>query len=427
MKIYFYTFGCKVNSFETAAMQRLFALDGFEITDSAADADVAVINSCTVTAAGDKKVRRFLRGVKRENPSCVTVLCGCFPQAYPSLAAGYPDADIVTGTGNRGEVPGLVRRFLDGRSRIVAVSDNKCKGFEHLTVGHIDRRTRAFLKIEDGCDRFCAYCVVPYARGPVRSLPPDLLVRDVRALCGEGYREIVLSGINLSFYGRGEGYGLADAVESVCALDGVERVRLGSLEPDLLSGDALIRLSRCKKLCPHFHLSLQSGSNSTLRRMGRRYDAALYASVVDRLRELFDRPTFTTDVIVGFPGESEDEFRESLRFVEALGFLKVHVFPYSMRPGTAAAALDGHLDKRVKSERARLMSDACEGARSRVMHGFVGSRARVIAEQPSDAGFTGYTDRYLPAVIEGGRVKGGDIATGTITRIEDGRAVLSAD
>ncbi len=426
MNVFYCTFGCKVNSFETAAIQALFERDGHGVAPSPEQADVAVVNSCTVTAAGDKKVRRLLRGIKRANPACTTVLCGCFPQAYPSLAAEYLDADIVTGTGNRADVPRLVERYMRERSRIVSVVDNRDKGFEHLGVNRLEGHTRAFLKIEDGCDRYCAYCVVPYARGPVRSLALDKLIRDAEVFRDGGYRELVLSGINLSFYGRDIGLGLADAVEAVCALDGIERVRLGSLEPDLLSDDTLKRLAGCEKLCPHFHLSLQSGCDSTLRRMGRRYDTALFSAVADKISALFKRPAFTTDVIVGFPGESEAEFSESLRYVGDFGFLKVHVFPYSLRPGTAAACLEGHLDRGTKAARARLMSDACEQARAAVMRGFVQSTVRVIAEQPSDAGFTGYTDRYLPALVRGEHIRCGDVVRGRVTDCSDGRVIVEA-
>lgn len=425
MKIYVKTFGCKVNSFESAAMAELLYEKGFQAADSELAADAVIVNSCTVTANGDKKTRQYLRRVKRENPECAVMLSGCFAQAFPERAAGIPEADVVCGTGNRAAAVELLCEFLKNRERAVEIVPNKEKTFEPLAASEPDGHTRAFLKIEDGCERYCSYCIVPYARGPVRSLPLDELKARVEELARNGFAEIVLSGINLSCYGRGEGRDLAHAVSVTASVEGIERVRLGSLEPDLLSDDMLDRLAAEKKLCPQFHLALQSGCDATLKRMNRHYTAAEYSAVAERIRARFERPTLTTDLIVGFPGESESDFEESLAFAESFGFLKIHVFPYSLRDGTAAAKLPEHIDKTEKERRAALMGLAAERSRERVMRSFVGRKARVILEQPQEGGgFTGYTDRYLPALVLGEGLKERETVMGTIETIADGVCVI---
>lgn len=424
VKAYIHTFGCKVNSYESAAMAQLLAHSGYEAAPDEKSADIVVVNSCTVTAGGDRKVAQYLRRVRRDNPGAILVLSGCLPQAYPEKAAQLEGVDIVTGTGNRGALPGLIADFLAGRIKTVDILANSQKEFEPLSAESIEGHTRAFLKIEDGCDRFCAYCIVPHARGPVRSMPLQAVADAAARFAAAGYREIVLSGINLSFYGRGQGYDLADAVDAVCAVPDTLRVRLGSLEPDLLTDDMLRRLAGQNKLCPHFHLALQSGCDATLARMNRRYDTALFCDIAVRIRHHFPRPTFTTDVMVGFPGETEADFAQSLAFVRGFDFLKCHIFPYSARPGTAGAALEGQLSKTEKDRRAAAMADAAEETRARVLASFVGQPARVILEQPDGEGFGGYTDRYLPALVTGTCLHTGDVVTGAIRRVENGRCVI---
>ncbi len=427
MKIFLYTFGCKVNSFETAAMAELLASCGHEIVHTAGDADAVVINSCTVTANGDKKVRQYLRRIKRDNPAVITVLTGCFPQAFPELAAEYTEADLIMGTGNRKELPALLAQFVKDREKRTDILSNKEKGFELLRAETLEGHTRAFLKIEDGCERFCAYCIVPFARGPVRSMPIEKLVEQVELFACGGYKEVVLSGINLSCYGREEGLTLADAVERAAAVDGIERIRLGSLEPDLISEETWRRFASVDKLCPQFHLALQSGCDQTLRRMNRKYTTAEYLAVADRVRALFDRPTFTTDVMVGFAGETEQEFAESLRFVREFGFLKCHIFPYSIRTGTAGARMPDQVEKSVKEARAAQMAQAAAEARNEVLRSFVGAAARVILErrQP-DGSFDGYTDRYLPALVQGTGLAEHDMVCGRIDRIEGDHCIVLA-
>ena len=319
--------GCKVNQNETGALQQLFFENGYEIVGPEDAADVYIVNSCTVTAGGDKKSRQWLRRCKRETPAAVTVLTGCYPQAFPTEAEAVTEADIVTGTRMRSKLVADVQQFLQTGERVVDIAAHTTNElFEELPSEQPLGHTRAFLKIEDGCNRACAYCIIPKARGRVRSRGLDNVLAELHHLAAEGYREVVLSGINLCCYGRDIGSSLAEVVELAAAVPGIERIRLGSVEPDLLPDETLQRLAAVPKLCPQFHLSLQSGCVKTLQAMNRHYTPAQYAEVIRKMRALFDRPVFTTDVIVGFPGESEADFAESLAFVQQIEFLKVHVF-----------------------------------------------------------------------------------------------------
>lgn len=410
MNVYFYTFGCKVNQYETAAMSEMFLKKGFELSDSEETADVVVVNSCSVTQAGDRKSLRRLRQARAAGK--VTVLCGCFPQAFPDKAAEAFEADIVSGNSNRAELPALVKSFLEKRERVVSVKPHDGgEAFEPLGATQPQGRTRAFLKIEDGCNRFCTYCIVPYARGRVRSLPISEISRLAAEIAAAGFKEMVLTGINLSSYGQDCGLNIADAARAAMA-EGIERLRLSSLEPDLLTDDIIARLAAIKGLCAHFHLALQSGCDKTLSAMHRRYDAAGYTAVAQKLKTAFENAAFTTDVIVGFPGETEEDFLQSAEFISNFGFLKCHIFPYSRRSGTVAAGLGGQLSKAVKEERARRLAAICEQSRRRILSSAVGHKVKVIAERPGASGLlTGFSDEYFPVEIRREGVEVGDVGT----------------
>ena len=308
MRVCFYTLGCKVNLNETGALEQMFRGAGFTIVPEGEEADVFVVNSCTVTNFGDQKSRKWLRRAKRENPGAVTVLTGCYPQAFPEEAAQFMEADLVCGNGDRKAILDNVLKLLDGHERIVAVTPHQ-RGelFEELPVERFETHTRAFIKVEDGCNRQCAYCVIPRARGPVRSRAEDSILKELRQLAASGYREVVLSAISLPSYGLDTGTNLVELVEKCAQVEGIERIRLGSLDPDMLTPEFITRLAAVEKLCPQFHLSLQSGCTSTLRRMRRVYTAEQYAQVVDQIRAAYgERPvSFTTDCICGFPGETQ--------------------------------------------------------------------------------------------------------------------------
>lgn len=414
MRVSFYTLGCKVNQNETGALAQLFEQNGFTVVESGEAADVYVVNSCTVTNFGDQKSRKWLRRAKRENPGAVTVLTGCYPQAFPEEAAAIAEADVVTGSGNRRSILEDVMQVVNGeRDKVVDIRPHqKGEAFEELPMDRFADHTRAFVKIEDGCGRQCAYCVIPRARGPVRSRSEQSILEELRRLADAGYREVVLTAISLLSYGRDTGTCLADLVERAAGVEGIERIRLGSLDPDLLTDRDIARLAAVDKLCPQFHLSLQSGCSKTLRAMRRPYTAEQYAAVADKLRAAFGdgNVSLTTDVIVGFPGETEDDFVQSLAFVTQQKFLKVHVFPYSRREGTPAYDYPGQLPEHEKESRSRRMTDAVEAVRGRLAQAMAGQQAEVLLETPlSSTLFTGYTRQYLPVVVNAPGHQSGDI------------------
>ncbi len=403
MKIFYQTFGCKVNSFETSAVANILSQHGFCSTEDKSLADIVFINSCTVTETGDSKTQKFMRSIKASNPNCIIVLSGCFPQASPETAKNIPEADIICGNKNRKDIPFLLSQFIKDKHQIIEIPQHQ-KGdrFESIESPIHIKHTRAFIKIQDGCDRFCAYCIVPYARGPVRSLSLELIKQQAETLAKKGYKEVVVSGINLSRYGVDLNLNLADAVQAISENDEIKRIRLGSLEPDLLTDDILQRLSSMKKICPSFHLSLQSGSNETLKRMNRRYSAEQFVEVKKKIETLFDSPTFTTDIIVGFPGETEQEFNDSLDFVKSMRFLKCHVFPYSKRKGTKAAGFPDQVPEQTKKERSQIMNALCESIREQIIKSYDNKTVEVLTEKQNKQGFfTGYTSHYIPAKVFG--------------------------
>ena len=395
MKIAYYTLGCKVNQYETEAMREMLEAGGYTAVEPEEEPDVFLLNSCTVTAESSRKTRQILRKYRRMLPRAVTVLVGCMPQAFPKEAEALPEADIVLGNRDAGLVADALRRYqLDGQ-RIVEVSPHeKGERFTSPPVSRFSEHTRAFMKIEDGCDRYCAYCIIPTARGRVRSRPIEDIRSEAVRLAAAGYKEIVLVGINLSAYGKGEAYDLADAVEAVCAVEGVERVRLGSLEPDQMDDRMLDRLAAQVAFCPQFHLSLQSGCDRTLKAMNRHYDAAFYRELTGRIRARFQNPAFTTDIMVGFPGETEADFAESAAFAEEIGFAKAHVFAYSRRSGTAADRMEGQISKQDKESRSRRMIAATEETRGAFLASQVGLTCPVLFETCVDGILEGCTPNY---------------------------------
>ena len=411
MKAFFHTLGCKVNQYETEAMRGLMAAAGFETGDytpgdTLGENAVVVINSCTVTGESDRKLRQLLRRCRRDNPDCILVLTGCMPQAFPAAAEALHEADIVLGNAARSVLPERVNQFCTLGQRIVDVSAHKGE-IERMSIRGFEGHTRAFVKIEDGCDRFCSYCIIPYARGRVRSRTPEDIRAELAGLAEKGYTEVVLVGINLTAYGSEQGLTLADAVETACAVPGIRRVRLGSLEPDHMTPELIRRLAAQEKLCPQFHLSLQSGCDDTLRRMNRHYTSAEYAAVCAELREAFPHCALTTDVMVGFAGETEEEFARSLAFVEQIAFARVHVFAYSRRPGTKAAELPGQVSAAVKTERSHRMASAAADSAARYHAEWVGQTVEVLAEtEHEDGTVDGYTPQYVPVRIRGGAVSG---------------------
>ena len=419
MKAAVYTLGCKVNQYESQVIAESLAAHGYEIVDASQQADVYIVNSCTVTSESDRKTRQVVRRLRRINPQAAVLLTGCMPQAYPDKANALTAADIVVGNRDNAKIPDILDRYFAEPQRLLLTEPHRAgDAFAPCCVHTFGGKTRAEIKIEDGCNRFCSYCAIPYARGRVRSKALDDIRAEAAALGEAGYCEIVLVGINLSAYRDGDA-DICDAVRAASEHKNVRRVRLGSLEPDHLTDDVLLRLSRCEKLCPQFHISLQSGCNATLRRMNRHYTAAEYADLCAKLRRLFPDCTLTTDIMVGFPCETEDDHRQSLRFAETIGFEKVHVFPYSPRSGTRAAAMDGQVPKAVKEQRAAEMIAATNEIRQTFLQLQIGRSVDVLVED----GREGYTANYTPVHIEGDCPPSGSMVWVQITGVHHGQCV----
>ena len=394
MKIAFYTLGCKANQFETQALERLFAERGHEIVPFDGFADVYVVNTCTVTALSDKKSRNAARRCKKHNPAARLVLCGCYAQVKPQEARALCGADAVIGTPDKSRVVSIVEELAPDGVRDLWHEAPPL--FDVLPAGGLSGRTRALLKVQDGCRNFCTYCLIPFARGPERSMPFDTAVSEARRLAEEGYREIVLTGIEISAYGRDlpGRPGLISLIEALCQAAPGCRIRLGSLEPRTVTEDFARRCALLPNLCPHFHLSLQSGCDRTLRAMNRHYTAGEYKAACGLLRRYLPGCGLTTDLIVGFPGETREDFEESLRFVTECGLGKVHVFPYSRRQGTRAASMPGQLSQAEKAARSQQAIRLCRALEQKDLEARVGQTYDVLFEQQEDGWFTGHIPEY---------------------------------
>lgn len=401
MKVQFYTLGCKVNQYESEAMGELFEKRGYTVVGEDEPADIVIINSCTVTAESNRKTRQTVRKARRKNSQAVIVLTGCMAQAFPDEAAKIVEADIVVGNKNEDKIPDLCEMFIAERKAMHIFEEHETgEKITDFTVTGFSEHTRSYIKIEDGCNRFCSYCIIPYARGRVRSKSVGAIAAEAEGLSRSGYKEIVLVGINLSAYGQDTGAGLCDAVLAAAAPEGIERVRLGSLECDQISDDALLKLSECKEFCPQFHLSLQSGCDRTLREMNRKYDTAFYRDLVERIRRIFPDASITTDIMVGFPGESDEDFKESCDFVRETGFARSHVFIYSEREGTPAARRHDAVDKSVRAERAHIMGDICRQCERDFLKAQCGKTEKVLFETESDGYWEGYTGNYTRVKVK---------------------------
>lgn len=421
MKAAFYTLGCKVNKYETQIMEQRLVSAGFEIVTPDLSADVYIINSCTVTAESDRKTRQIIRKLKKLNPAALTVLTGCFPQSFPMEAESMDYVDVITGTRERGIIDKIVLEAMQTGNRIVRISEFlKNESFESMSAINFSERTRAFVKIEDGCNRFCSYCIIPFSRGPVRSKPLNEIKDELTGLAQKGFKEIVFVGINLSAYGKDLGLSLSDAIETAEQIEGIERIRLGSLEPNLIDEDFIARIRPYKKLCNHFHLSLQSGCDETLKRMNRHYNTEQYKNSVNILRNAFVDCAITTDIIVGFPGETETQFAESLEFVKQISFAQTHVFMYSKRKGTKAADMPEQIEKSEKERRSKIMIEACLKNRKDFFNAHCGQTLSVLFEQcVKENEFEGFTTNYIPVKIISSQELQGSIINVTIKSIDN--------
>ena len=404
MRIAFYTLGCKVNQYETQALEQLAQSRGHTLVPFEGEADAYVVNTCTVTAVSDKKSRQMIRRARKRSPEALVAVCGCYPQTHPGDMEGL-EVDLVAGTGDRTGFLDLLERTWRERQPLSALDDPfRRRIFEVLPPGGLEGRTRCMLKVEDGCVNFCSYCIIPYARGPIRSLSIPEAEEQCRRLGQEGYREVVLTGIEISSWGaeRRDGTGLIDLVEAVChALPAGTRVRLGSLEPRTITADFCRRAAALTNLCPHFHLSMQSGCDSVLQRMNRKYDTGRYYESIKLLREYFDRPGITTDLIVGFPGETEEEFQATLAFVEKCAFSAMHIFPYSRRTGTPAAGMPDQIPNAVKEDQAHRAGALARRLEEAYLDSWVGETLPVLFEEEKEGLWRGHAPNYVEVFVRG--------------------------
>jgi len=391
-----FTLGCKVNAYDTQAMLELFQNKGYQVVDFTEKAGVYLINTCTVTNLGDKKSRQLIRRAVSQNPEAVVVAAGCYAQVAPDELSGIEGVNLVIGTKDRNKIVELVESY-EGESPVCRVYDIQTeKIFEPLNINRLRDRTRAFVKIQEGCENFCSYCIVPYARGPVRSRPLADIINEVRTLAAHGFQEIVLAGIQVSSYGKDlKRTDLLDVIEQAHLQEGIRRIRLSSVEPGLFTPDFMSSLSKLPKICDHFHLSLQSGCDRTLKRMNRRYTASEYADTVRELRRLYPGVSLTTDVIVGFPGESENDFLESYSFIKDMALSKLHVFPYSRKKGTKASAMPEQISPEIKKDRLNRMLALDKELSARYLERFIGRELDLLFETRSRTGYyEGHTTNY---------------------------------
>lgn len=393
-----FALGCKVNQYESEAIAELFAEKGYEIVGIDEEADVYVINTCTVTNFGDKKSRQLIRKVKRQNENAIVAVVGCYAQTAPKELMEIAGVNLVIGTKDRAQIVEMVEQYDRANGVENHVSDiMKERVFEPLSIQKLANRTRAYLKIQDGCSQYCSYCIIPYARGPIRSREPQEVVAEVKRLAENGFKEVVLTGIHVASYGKDRrDTSLLDILKQVHEVEGIERIRFSSIEPNVVTEEFAQTMAALPKVCDHFHLSLQSGCDKTLKEMNRKYDTEKYRQAAATLRKYLPKVALTTDIIVGFPGETEEDFRESYAFAEEIGFAKIHVFPYSPKRGTPAAARKDQLLNAVKSERSHTLIQLSDRMAADFLADAVGTDAEVLYERAVGEGiYEGHTTNYM--------------------------------
>lgn len=404
MKVAFTTLGCRVNQYETEAMTEKFKKEGYELVPFEEYADVYVINTCTVTNIGDKKSRQMVSRARRKNEEAVIAVVGCYSQIAPEEVSKIEGVDVVLGTRNKGDIVYWVNRAREEREKIIQVNDVlKNDVFENLNISEYQDKTRAFLKIQDGCNRFCSYCLIPFARGAVCSKEPKKVISEAKELADHGFKEIILSGIHIASYGadlKGD-WNLVKILQELDNIQGIERIRIGSIDPQFFTEGTIDRLSELNKLCPHFHLSLQSGCDETLKRMNRRYTTKEYKDIVEGLRKNIKDVSITTDIIVGFPGETEEEFNTTYEFLKGIELSKMHVFKYSPRKGTKAAAMKDQVNGNIKDERSSKLIELDMELEKQFMSKLIGKTMDVLYEQRyngEEFSYEGYTPNYIKVV-----------------------------
>ena len=425
-KAAFHTLGCKVNAYETEAMEQILEDAGYEIVPFQAGADAYIINTCSVTNVADKKSRQMIHRARKMNPGAAVVAVGCYVQAAEEKLKADGTVDLIIGNNRKKDLAVLLNHFFEGRERASAVADMGCETeYESLRVRKISEHTRAFIKVQDGCNQFCSYCIIPYTRGRVRSRALKDVKEEAAALAASGYKEVVLTGIHLSSYGLdfADGTGLLDLIRRIHEIPGIERIRLGSLEPRIVTEEFAAQLSSMEKICPHFHLSLQSGCDATLRRMNRHYTAEEYFERCEILRQAFKDPAITTDVIVGFPGETEEEFEETKAFLKKVHFYEMHIFKYSVREGTRAAAMPDQVPEPVKARRSDELLALEREMSAEYRRRFLGKTGEILLEEEimADGGawMAGHTKEYVRAAVRTGLGEKNSLITGVFSGFLD--------
>ena len=403
-KVAFYTLGCKVNQYETEAMLELFEKEGYEKAETEDYADVYVINTCTVTHMSDRKSRQYIRRMKKKNPDAIIAVVGCYSQVSPEEILSIDEVNLVMGTNDRKKIVEEVKK-IDASRKVSTVDDiMKVKAFEEIEINKTNGKTRAFMKIQDGCDRYCSYCIIPYARGRVRSRDLESIVKEVENLASNGYKEVVLTGIHVASYGKDikeTDIKLLDVIKQINDIEGIERIRLSSVEPILFTDEFVEAVSTMDKVCPHYHLSLQSGCDETLKRMKRRYTTEEYKTIVDRLRAAIPNVSITTDVIVGFPGETNEEFDKTYEFLKDIELTHMHIFKYSPRKGTPAATMENQVDPSTKHERSEKLLQLNEENFKKFGQKMLDKEFNVLFEQKvGDNKFEGLTENYVKVIVE---------------------------
>lgn len=395
--------GCKVNSYETDAMAQLLEKAGYEIVPFSEIADVYIVNTCSVTNMADRKSRQMLHKAKKQNPDAVVVATGCYVQTAVDKVKEDLAIDIIIGNNKKKEVVPILEEYFKENEKNFVIDINNTSEYEDLEISTVTEHTRAHMKIQDGCNNFCSYCIIPYARGRIRSRKMDSIREEMVRLAEKGFKEIVLTGINLGCYSDGEKT-LIDVIEMADEIEGIERVRLGSLDPEVITPDFVERIGKCRKICPHFHLSLQSGCNNTLKAMNRHYTAEEYFEKCEMLRSVFENPAFTTDIIVGFPGESDEDFEASLDFAKKVEFSRIHVFKYSKRDGTVAAKMPNQVDERIKTKRSDILIATGEELVKKYNENKLGTYDFVLWEERKQINgreyWVGHTTDYVEVALE---------------------------
>lgn len=387
------TLGCKVNQYESEAMGELLVKNGYTLVDFNEKADYYIINTCTVTNMSDRKSRQMIRRARHKNPNAVIAVSGCYAQTAPEEVAKIEGVHLIIGTKDRNRIVELLEAKSEELINIVSSTDTL---FEKLEIDHFHEHSRAFLKIQDGCEQYCSYCIIPYARGRVRSRPIEDIISEISRLCDNGYKEIVLTGIHVASYGKDlDGIGLLDVIKEAAAFDKIKRIRLSSIEPNIITDTFCKELSDIEKFCPHFHISLQSGCDETLRRMNRKYDTEQYTECLKNVRSHFENSAISTDVMVGFAGETEDEFAQSMKFIEQCAFSKVHVFPYSIRRGTQAEHFSNQVDGSLKEKRTQTMLRLADNLERNFLRSQLGKISEVLLEQKHNGYYEGFTKNYI--------------------------------